>query len=122
MRAQKHDRAEPRPPRFGRTCIGCRRICSTHDLVRLVLVDGCPTVDRERRLPGRGASIHPSADCVRQAVKRGAFERAFRRAVAAVAAPGLSPRFIEDLTQQVQAAFVSRGATVGLEAGNRNHS
>jgi len=101
-----------------RTCVGCRQPAPRRELVRLVLIDGRPAVDTRRRLPGRGASIHPSAACVAQAVKRGAFARAFRAAIAG----SWAADFADDFTRQVQAAFVTRGATVGLEPGNRNHS
>ncbi|HET6146249.1 MAG TPA: YlxR family protein [Polyangia bacterium] len=72
-----------------RTCIGCRRRAPAAELVRLVLVDGRPTVDAERRRVGRGASMHPSEACVRAALAKGAFGRAFRRRVVDVAAADL---------------------------------
>src|SRR4051794_40509600 len=97
-----------------RTCVGCRQRAPRQELVRLVLIDGRPAVDTGRRLPGRGASIHPSAACVAQAMKRSAFARAFRAAVAG----SWAADFADDFTRQVQAAFVTRGATVGLEPGN----
>jgi predicted RNA-binding protein YlxR (DUF448 family) len=50
--------------------------------VRLALRDGDVVVDRDARLPGRGAWIHPRADCAAEAVRRSAFARAFRRPVA----------------------------------------
>ena len=49
--------------------------------MRLALVDGELAVDREARLPGRGAWVHPHPACVAEAARRGAFERAFRRPV-----------------------------------------
>jgi predicted RNA-binding protein YlxR (DUF448 family) len=50
-------------------------------LVRLALHDGEVVLDREARLPGRGAWIHPREDCAAEARKRDAFARAFRRSV-----------------------------------------
>ncbi|GAB3187986.1 YlxR family protein [Nesterenkonia suensis] len=38
-------------------------------------------VDAVRRMPGRGAWIHPSPECFEAAVRRKAFNRAFRRPV-----------------------------------------
>ncbi|MDQ4490496.1 YlxR family protein [Sinomonas sp. ASV486] len=67
-----------------RTCIGCRRTAAQSELLRLV---ADPTdalrviVDPRRRLPGRGAWLHPDQVCLKQAVKRRAFHRAFRSPV-----------------------------------------
>jgi uncharacterized protein len=46
--------------------------------VRFALHDGAVVLDRERRLPGRGAWLHPRRDCL-QAARRGrAFQRTLR--------------------------------------------
>jgi predicted RNA-binding protein YlxR (DUF448 family) len=51
-------------------------------MARLALRDGRVVVWRGRRRPsGRGASIHPREACVREAVRQGAFARAFRARV-----------------------------------------
>ncbi|MGW4112163.1 YlxR family protein [Actinosynnema sp. NPDC004786] len=41
-------------------------------------MDGAVVPDTRRRLPGRGAWLHPDPDCLRNAEKRRAFPRAFR--------------------------------------------
>ncbi|MDO5493713.1 MAG: YlxR family protein [Nesterenkonia sp.] len=73
-----------------RTCVGCRRRVDQGDVVRFVLApasddDGAslPRVvpDPARRMPGRGAWLHPEEECFEQAVRRKAFHRAFRRPV-----------------------------------------
>ena len=67
-----------------RTCIGCRRTAARTELLRLVRDPEDPQrviVDPRRRLPGRGAWLHPDRTCLTQAVKRRAFQRAFRGAV-----------------------------------------
>ncbi|BCT75733.1 hypothetical protein SCMU_15750 [Sinomonas cyclohexanicum] len=64
-----------------RTCIGCRRIAARSELLRLVVDPDDAlrvVVDPRRRLPGRGAWLHPDRACLKQAVKRRAFHRAFR--------------------------------------------
>ncbi|MGT2464008.1 YlxR family protein [Sinomonas atrocyanea] len=64
-----------------RTCIGCRRTAARSELLRLVMDRGDAqrvVVDPRRRLPGRGAWLHPDQACLKQAVKRRAFHRAFR--------------------------------------------
>ena len=61
-----------------RTCVGCREISAQADLVRLALVDGQLVLDLHRLHSGRGAYLHPRADCGQQAIARRAFDRAFR--------------------------------------------
>ncbi|TQM83483.1 hypothetical protein FHX81_5908 [Saccharothrix saharensis] len=61
-----------------RTCIGCRARTLPSELLRVVVVDGAVVPDTRRRLPGRGAWLHPDPDCLRNAEKRRAFPRAFR--------------------------------------------
>ena len=48
------------------------------ELLRVVVVDRAVVPDTRRRLPGRGAWLHPDPDCLRNAEKRRAFPRAFR--------------------------------------------
>ena len=76
-----------------RTCVGCRgsstitpgaasRGRAMPSLIRVVMVSGsgelavCP--GPRGRLAGRGASLHPTLDCLEQAERRRAFARAFR--------------------------------------------
>ena len=48
-----------------RTCVGCRLRADRAGLLRVVVADGVLVVDPRRRLPGRGASVHPDPACVR---------------------------------------------------------
>jgi predicted RNA-binding protein YlxR (DUF448 family) len=61
-----------------RTCVACRQRASRADLLRVVLHDGQLTADDRAVLPGRGAWVHPSAQCLDQAVTRGMLSRALR--------------------------------------------
>ncbi|WAL63722.1 YlxR family protein [Amycolatopsis cynarae] len=61
-----------------RTCVGCRRRASVGELMRVVAEDGRLVVDERRRLPGRGAWLHPEPDCLTKAERRRAFPRALR--------------------------------------------
>nr|WP_236809376.1 YlxR family protein [Amycolatopsis albispora] len=44
----------------------------------MVAVEGRLVADERRRLPGRGAWVHPVADCLAKAERRRAFPRALR--------------------------------------------
>jgi uncharacterized protein len=46
--------------------------------LRVVVVDGNLVPDPRRRLPGRGASVHPDPACLDLADRRRAFSRALR--------------------------------------------
>jgi hypothetical protein len=61
-----------------RTCVGCRVRTVKSELLRLVLVEDVIVPDLRGRLPGRGASLHPSLSCLELAERRRAFSRAFR--------------------------------------------
>jgi len=65
-----------------RTCIGCRKRELAVELLRVVAVDGngerAVTVDLARKLPGRGAWLHPEQACLDAAIRRRAFARALR--------------------------------------------
>jgi len=61
-----------------RTCVGCRERAPVTDLLRVVARDGTLVPDPRRRLPGRGASLHPTPECLHAAERRRAFARALR--------------------------------------------
>nr|WP_244615757.1 YlxR family protein [Stackebrandtia albiflava] len=68
--------------------MGCRSRASATELLRVVAefdadATGYRLVpDPPRRLPGRGAHLHPDAACLTQALRRRAFGRALRLSVA----------------------------------------
>ena len=65
-----------------RSCIGCRAVRDKKDLVRLVHTpEGTYRLDSTGKLSGRGAYLCPSQECLTTAVKRKAFDRAFRGSV-----------------------------------------
>lgn len=64
-----------------RTCIGCRAREPMSALVRIVADPSAPggcVVDADRTQAGRGAHIHPRAECVEEARRRRALARALR--------------------------------------------
>ncbi|MEU4568515.1 YlxR family protein [Micromonospora sp. NPDC023956] len=65
-----------------RTCVGCRKRAPASELLRIVAIDDeaghSLRADPARRLPGRGANLHPDPACFALAVRRRAFGRALR--------------------------------------------
>jgi predicted RNA-binding protein YlxR (DUF448 family) len=61
-----------------RTCVGCRQRAAARELLRVVAVEGALVPDPSRRLPGRGAHVHPVVGCLDLAERRRAFPRALR--------------------------------------------
>jgi len=61
-----------------RTCLGCRLRTDKSALLRVVALDGAVVPDLSAVLPGRGAWVHPTPECVEKAVARKAFGRALR--------------------------------------------
>ncbi|WP_407922525.1 YlxR family protein [Agrococcus carbonis] len=60
-----------------RTCLGCRARTEPAHLVRIAARDGQAVIDPDRRLPGRGAWVHPTQRCVERAMR--ALPRALRQ-------------------------------------------
>jgi hypothetical protein len=66
--------------------VGCRSRAPSSELLRIVAVgevteDGARVslvADTKRRLPGRGANLHPDLTCLAKAERRHAFGRALR--------------------------------------------
>ncbi|GAA3166382.1 MULTISPECIES: YlxR family protein [Streptomyces] len=73
MSGRTHARACPE-----RTCVGCRERAAKGDLLRIVAIEGECAPDPRGTLPGRGAHVHPTRVCLDLAVRRRAFNRAFR--------------------------------------------
>ena len=63
-----------------RTCLGCRETFARDELCRVVRSpDGEVLIDLRGKLPGRGASLCWKRSCIETAVRRRAFDRAFRQ-------------------------------------------
>lgn len=61
-----------------RTCVGCRTRASRSALARVVAVESHVVYDERASMPGRGAWVHPTRECVSAAIRRHAFVRALR--------------------------------------------
>lgn len=61
-----------------RTCVGCRQRANQSSLIRIVVQNSQLVIDQHKKIPGRGASLHPAAKCLSQAIERRAFQRALR--------------------------------------------
>jgi predicted RNA-binding protein YlxR (DUF448 family) len=61
-----------------RTCVGCRQRNLRSNLIRVVVSENQLVFDPSKSLPGRGAWLHPEADCIELANTRNGFGRALR--------------------------------------------
>ncbi|MEV4687836.1 MULTISPECIES: YlxR family protein [unclassified Microbacterium] len=61
-----------------RTCVGCRTRAPRATLLRVVSIDSVLVVDERASMPGRGAWVHETPECVDAAIRRRAFVRALR--------------------------------------------
>jgi uncharacterized protein len=65
-----------------RTCVGCRRRATKSELLRVVAIANGQSMmvrpDPHGTAPGRGAHLHPTAECLDLAERRRAFLRALR--------------------------------------------
>ena len=61
-----------------RTCVACRVKAVRSELLRIVLREGRLEVDERAVLPGRGAWVHPTVDCLKLSVSRRIFARALK--------------------------------------------
>ncbi|XKF88072.1 YlxR family protein [Microbacterium lacus] len=61
-----------------RTCVGCRARASRSALLRVVAIRSHLIPDERATMPGRGAWVHPTDECVDAAIRRRAFVRALR--------------------------------------------
>lgn len=60
-----------------RQCLGCREMKPKRDLIRVVRSpEGCVSLDKKGKSPGRGAYVCPSPECLKKAIRSKALERA----------------------------------------------
>ena len=79
-----------------RQCVGCREMKDKKALIRVVRSpEGAISLDSKGKMPGRGAYVCPSPDCLKKARKSRALERAFDTAI--------PPEVYDQLEQQMGA-------------------
>lgn len=58
--------------------MGCRGTAAKDELIRIVVRDGSFIIDSAHRLPGRGAYLHPDADCAACALRSRGVQRTLK--------------------------------------------
>lgn len=77
-----------------RQCLGCRQMKPKTDLVRVVKTpQGDIKIDKQGKLPGRGAYLCKEENCLKKTMKSRALERGFSKAI--------DPKIFEELTLQL---------------------
>lgn len=77
-----------------RSCIGCGLKTDKNNLIRVVRrPDGVLVIDKKGKEPGRGAYICHNTDCLKEAIRKKAIERALGEK--------LSDDIIVELTNQI---------------------
>ena len=114
-----------------RTCLGCRQVKDQSELIRFVRSpDGEILVDLKGRLPGRGAYLCNSRQCMEAAVSRQQFSRAFRCECQPADVSGLADKVALELLKHLgnllgmarkSASFVA-GSNAVLDALTRRKS
>jgi len=106
--------AVKRKPGPQRSCIACRREGEKKSLLRFVPApDGMITPDLDQKLPGRGAYTCQSANCLRQAIKRRQFSRAYKGAIASLPSEDL-PELVKVMMAQRICGYLSLANKAGM--------
>lgn len=86
-----------------RSCLGCRSVKDKADLIRFVLApDRTLVPDLLTKLPGRGAYTCLKAGCLRQALVRKQFQRAFKGEVTALPADEMVRQVAEKMLGHIE--------------------
>lgn len=97
-----------------RTCVGCRQVEGKRGLIRVVRTPaGEVLVDPTGKKSGRGAYVHPEADCVRAALSGQRLERVLKVSIP----PDAADRLRVDLEHQVARADLLAQMASDREAG-----
>ena len=81
-----------------RQCLGCRNMFPKRELIRVVRSpEGELSLDFKGKAPGRGAYLCPNPECLKQARKKRAIERAFAVTVPEGVYEALEARMEEEI-------------------------
>lgn len=100
-----------------RTCIGCRKGFSKGELVRIVAGPAGAVIDYRGKLPGRGAYVCPSPDCIRKAVSRNGVARALKTRVSLQHTDELIRMLAGAVTERVRSLLAMASRAGMLKAG-----
>ncbi len=85
-----------------RSCLGCRAVKTKNDLLRFVLTpDRILVPDLMSKLPGRGAYTCPDTECLKDAVAKNQFGRAFKGEVKAFSAEELIALVVSMMEERI---------------------
>ncbi len=99
-----------------RTCAGCSAKAEGEALLRVVRVDASTiAVDLNQRMVGRGAYVHPTAQCVQRAI-RGGFARSFGENVT-VSMPIFANQVVRGAHRKMQGLLLAAHRTRSLLVG-----
>lgn len=85
-----------------RSCLGCRTVHDKADLLRFVLSPEREIIpDLLNKLPGRGAYTCRSPECIRNAIGRKQFNRAFKGEVAPISLEELTRHILERVEERI---------------------
>lgn len=95
-----------------RLCAGCRRTDGRDELLRFAIGPEAPFLvpDPQRKLGGRGVSVHPTRACIELAARKGGFARALKRSVSIDAAA---------LCETARVLYVMRAESLLIAAARR---
>lgn len=106
--------ADQRKPGPQRSCIACRHEGDKKSLLRFVPApDGMITPDLDQKLPGRGSYTCQSAACLREAIKRRQFNRAYKGAITSPP-PEKLPELVALMMEQRIGGYLSMANKAGM--------
>lgn len=96
-----------------RTCLGCRALKKKNELLRFVLdPDKVPVPDLLAKLPGRGAYTCLALSCVKNAVAKNQFSRAFKGEAKAVSPEELVSTVVSLMEERI-ASYIALANKAG---------
>ncbi len=99
-----------------RMCISCRERQPKNELIRVVLTNQRLAVDVGKIAAGRGAYVHPRAECIDVASSRRMFAKAFRQSVSDRDLAELLNEFTKTTTVEPKPTGVIMSAVQGTHA------